>query len=144
MVKSLDKVKEGFSLINNNKVILFEESYKIDELKKKIKTNINPPKKDIKVYVIGIVKPKSKKNTLMAICNKYTITPDLNLKLKDNDVQFFQTITWSQEEFDKYGLKKSDILKIIKAIKYDLISLEDDYVSISEVIKNTNKLEKKK
>ncbi len=140
MVKSYDKIKEGLLLINNNKIILFTESFKIDELKKNIKKNINSPKKNIKVYVIGVVKPKSKKYNLMLICNRYTITPKLTLELTDNDEQFFQTITWNQEEFDKYGLKKSDYFKIIKAIKNDLISLEDDYISISDVIKKTPKI----
>jgi len=137
MVKSLDKIKEGFYLVNNNKIILFEESFKLDNFKKKIKQNINNPTKNIKVHVISIIKSKTKKYILMVRCNRYTITPELNLKLVGKDVQFFQTITWTQEEFDKFGLKKSDITKIIKAIKNDLISVEDDYVSISTVIKNT-------
>lgn len=137
MVKSLDKIQEGFYLVNNNKIILFEESFKLDDLKKTIKKNINNPKKNIKVYILRIIKSKSKKYVLMVSCNRYTITPDLNLKLIDKDVQFFQTITWTQEEFEKLGLKKSFFIKIINAVKNDLISIEDDYVSISEVIKNT-------
>ena len=55
--------------------------------------------------------------------------------MTDDDIA--QTITYSREEFNKYGFKKSHITKIIKAIKNDLISYENFGVSITDVLKAT-------
>ena len=134
MIKSLDQIQRGFSLINKNKIALFDSSNTIDGLKKQIKKKITAPEKNKKVYIIDISKPKSSKYVLSINCYRQTITPDLKLIVGNDDELYFQTITWTSKEFDKYGLRKSDILKIIKAIKKSLISVEKNSVSISEVL----------
>lgn len=134
MIKSLDQIKRGFSLINKNQIVLFDSSNTIDGLKKQIKKKIAAPEKNKKVYIIDISKPKSSKYVLMIKCYRNTITPGLKLILGNDDELYFQTITWTSKEFENFGLRKTDILKIIKAIKKSLISFEKDSVSISEVL----------
>lgn len=138
MIKSLKDIKNGYGLVNKNKIILFNSSNKIDELKKLINKNIIAPKKNIKVYIIGITKSETSKNILNIKCYRSTITPNLKLILGDGDELYFQTITWTKKEFEEYGLKKTDVLKIIDAIKKSLISFEKDSVSITEVLKQYN------
>jgi hypothetical protein len=138
MIKSLKEIKNGYSLVNKNKIILFDSSSTIEGLKKQIKKKIVAPNKNIKVYIIDINKPKSSEYVLTINCYRQTITPELKLSLKDGDELYFQTITWTAKEFEKFGLKKTDIFKIIKAIKKNLISFEKNSVSISEVLKNVN------
>ena len=141
--KKISKIENGYVLVNKNKIILYDTSNKIDGLKKQIKEKITPPKKNIKVFIVSITKSETSNNPLSIKCYRSTITPDLKLILGDDDELYTQTITWNKKEFEEYGLKKTDIYKIINAIKKNLISLEKDYVSISEVLKNQNKSNEK-
>ena len=50
MIKSLDQIKRGFSLINKNKIVLFDSSNTIDGLKKQIKKKLLHQKK-IKKFI---------------------------------------------------------------------------------------------
>ena len=58
--------------------------------------------------------------------------------MTDDDIA--QTISYSKEELNKYGFKKSHITKIIKAIQNDLISYENSSVPITDVLKKNYKL----
>ena len=106
MIKSLDQIKQGFSLINKNKIVLFDSSNTIDGLKKQIKKKIVAPEKSKKVYIIDISKPKSSKYVLMIKCYRNTITPNLKLIWGNDDELYFQTISWTSKEFENFGLSK--------------------------------------
>lgn len=122
-----------YHLFKNNKQLLEETT--IANLKKAIKENIEPPKKDTKVFVINFsVKPNSE-YPLKILCGQYTLTEKLALVMKDDDIA--QTITWTKDELKKYGFKKSHIGKIIKAIKEDLVSYEDSHDSITHVLEES-------
>ena len=126
-----------YHMFKNNKSVLTAKT--LTDLKKEIKERVKPPSKNVKVFVINfaLTKETNVNNpfAFVAICGQYTITPKLGMVMIDDDIA--QTITYSREEFNKYGFKKSHITKIIKAIKNDLISYENFGVSITDVLKAT-------
>jgi hypothetical protein len=107
---------------------------KIDQL---IKENVNPPKTNKKVFLIRIKSNLSNlsnsKSKLIISCSQQTITSKLEFTAEKGD--YFITVKYSQEEFEKYGFKLSHIKKIIKALETRKISLEKNCISISEILK---------
>ena len=135
MKKILDQITDGNGLVHNNKIILYDDSNNIKKLETRVKKQISPPSRDIKVFLYTIVKPKKYKYILMVNICRMTITPKLKLSYKDDDQFYFQTITWTPEEFSKFGLKKKDIISIVRIIKKELISFETNTKSISELLR---------
>ena len=123
----------NYHLFKNNKSIL--EATTITNLKKAIKENIQAPKSDTKVFVISFSIDPKYKFPLIISCGQYTLTNKLSLVMKDDDTA--QTITWTKDELKKYGFKKSHISKIIKAIKFDLVSYKESYDSITHILEVT-------
>ena len=123
----------NYHLFKNNKSIL--EASTITNLKKSIKENIEPPKSDTKVFVISFSIDTKYKFPLIIVCGQYTLTNKLALVMKDDDIA--QTITWTKDELKKFGFKKSHINKIIKAIKFDLVSYKESHDSITHVLEVT-------
>lgn len=103
---------------------------KIDEL---IKENVNPPKTNKKVFLIRIkYNPTNSKNKLIISCSQQTITPKLEFTADKGD--YFITVKYSEEELEKYGFKLSHIKKIIKALETRKVSLEKNFINISEIL----------
>jgi len=121
-----------YHIYNNNKSILIANNMK--DLKNNIKKYINPPNKNKKVYIINF-SYNMKKYPLSINCVQFTITPKLSLVMEEDDIG--QTVNYSEEELQKFGFKQIHIRKIIKAIKYDLISYEKSHVSITDVLNAT-------
>jgi len=88
------------------------------------------------MFVVHFGINKNNEDKLFIVnCVKYTITTNLTLTIKDDD--FGQTITYSKKELKKRKFKLSDIVKIMKAIDKNKISLGLSFVSISsDVINN--------
>lgn len=131
-LKYIDKLLDvdKYYLYYKGKPILSAET--MTKLKKKIKENIDPPEKEIKVFVLSFGKHKNKKNLFIVNCTGFTITKKLSLVMTDDDIG--QTITYSEEELEKRKFKLSDIQKIIKAINNNKISFEKLSVSITDVL----------
>ena len=125
-------------MFKNNKSILTAKT--LTDLKKEIKERVKPPSKNVKVFVMDFYLSKENENkridrSFTIICGQYTITPKLGLVMTDDD--HAQTISYTKEEFNKYGFKKSHITKIIKAFQNDLISYENSNMPITDVLKAT-------
>lgn len=117
-------------LYRNNKIILFGSSFK--ELKEGVKEFENPTK-DLKVYSIDFNLDPDYKYPLIINCTQTTITPKLNLVVKMDDMSL--SITYTKEELIKYGFKKSHLTKIMRAIKYDLVSYDKSSIPITNLLK---------
>lgn len=117
-----------YHIFKNNKVIASSSTMK--KLKDEVKKTFDAPSKNIKVYIISF---SSKINFPLTItCSQFTITPKLTLIAKDDDMS--QKVYYNKEEYEKYKFKMSHIKKIIKALKDELLSIEPDYWTISEVL----------
>lgn len=117
-----------YHIFKNNKVIASSSTMK--KLKDEVKETFDAPSKNIKVYIISF---SSKTNFPLTItCSQFTITPNLTLIAKDDDMS--QKVYYNKEEYEKYKFKMSHIKKIIKALKDELLSIEPDYWTISEVL----------
>jgi hypothetical protein len=114
-----------------NKPIL--QGMTIKSVQKEIKKKIDPPKKDIKIFVISFGKSKNKEKMFFVNCSESTITPDLNLIADKYDKS--KMITYSKAELEKRKFKVSDIVKIIKAVKNSTISMSTLKSSITDVLK---------
>jgi hypothetical protein len=117
-------------LYYKNKPIL--SATNIKNLDKEIKKNIEPPDKDIKVFVVSFNKTKNKDKIFMVNCFQSTITKKLSLIDEDDDNG--KIITYSKKELEKRKFKLSDVLKIIKAIQKHKISFSTAKSSISEIL----------
>jgi len=103
---------------------------KLDEL---IKSNVNPPKTNKKVYVIRIKSnPTNPSSRLVISCSQQTITTKLALVTEKGD--YFITVKYSQEELDKYGFKLAHVKKIIKALETRTVGLDKSFISITNIL----------
>lgn len=105
----------------------------IIDVKKAIKKNINPPKTEKKVYMVSLkYNSESTKRKIIISCGQYTITPKLALAKGNDDDSF--SITYSPDEYKKYGFKLSHIKKIIDKIKKDELDVEKQFIEISDIL----------
>lgn len=105
----------------------------LNDIKKLIKENVNPPKTEKKVYVINLkYNPDSEKRKLIIVCGQYTITPKLALAKGKEDDCF--SISYSSDELKKFGFELSHIKKIINKIKKDELDIEPQFISINEIL----------
>ena len=102
-------------------------------LKDYIKQSYNPPKKNLKAYLIRIKINKTSATPLIVNCTEMTITPKLIIKSEDDDG--FQTVKYSKIELNKYGFKLAHIKKLIKAIKNETVDFDNSIISLSELLK---------
>ncbi len=117
-------------MFRNNKLILSAKSLK--EMKEKLQDFENPSK-DLKVFIIRIkIDPNSKYAMVISI-SQHTITPDLKLLTRMGDMAL--SVTYSEEEYNKYKFKLSYIYKIIKDMKEDKIDYSKLSTPISKLIK---------
>jgi hypothetical protein len=117
-------------MFRNNKLILSAKSLK--DMKEKLQDFENPSK-DLKVFIIRIkIDPNSKYAMIISI-SQNTITPDLKLVTRMGDMAL--SVTYSEEEYNKYKFKMSYIYKIIKDMKEDKIDYSKLSTPISKLIK---------
>jgi hypothetical protein len=142
-IEDLLKDEEKVSLYRNYKKILSSNKTTIKSINEDILENFDPPSKNIKIYkiVYGIDKkwkPASfSYGPFFIICSQLTITPDLELKQLPDDKS--QTITYTINELETIGFKKSHINKIIKAIKNKTISfVPGKKVTITDIINSVS------
>jgi hypothetical protein len=91
-----------------NKTIL--SATNIKNLDKEIKKSIEPPDKDIKVFVVSFNKTKNKDKIFMENCFQSTITKKLSLIDEDDDNGKIIT-SYSKKELEKRKFKLSDVLE---------------------------------
>jgi len=142
-----DKLKKRINEINKvlqpsmshlfvgNELVASEKTAKL--IKQYVKENYEPPKKNIKGYIILISIDIKDKFPVHINCVENTITPKLSIGPKDNDAS--QTFTYTKDELINNGFKMSHIKKMMKAIKNNLISFEKSSISITELLKKTQK-----
>ncbi len=108
----------------------------INDVKKSIKEHVYPPKTCKKVYMISLkYNPKSEKRRIIVVCGQYTITPKLVLAKDDDDDSF--SITYTSYDFKKYNFDISHIKKIISKIKKEELDVGVQFISISEILKQS-------
>lgn len=106
----------------------------LNDIKKSIKENVNPPKTEKKVYVVNLkYNPESEKRKLIVLCGQYTITPKLALAKGQDDDCF--SISYSSDELKKYGFELSHIKKIINKIKKEELDIEPQFININDILK---------
>jgi hypothetical protein len=103
------------------------------KIKEYVKTEFDPPKKNLKGFLIKFNIKNTSKLFMNVTCTQITITPKLFIGASDDDM--FQLFTYSSDEIKKYGFKKSHIKYMMKAIKNDLISFEKSKITITELLK---------
>jgi hypothetical protein len=106
------------------------------EIKKYVKETFEPPKKDVKGYLITLKINKTSNEPIIVNCVEVTITPNLMVKSTEDDG--FQTFVYTLDDYKKYGFKMSHIKKIIKAVKDESISFERNSIPISELLSKSN------
>lgn len=137
IINEINKVLEPSisHLFVGNELVASEKTLKL--LKDDIKENYEPPKKNIKGFIIRITIDIKDKTPIYINCVENTITPKLTIGPKDDDA--FQTFTYTKDELLNNGFKMSHIKKMMKAIKNNLISFEKSSISITELLKKTQK-----
>ncbi len=127
--KVIDPTKEhlyvGGDLIASDK--------SIKKIKEYVKSEFDPPKKNIKGFLIKFNIKKTSKIFITVTCTQITITPKLFIGAIDDDM--YQVFTYSPDEIKKHGFKKSHLKYMMKAIKNDLISFEKTRTTITELLK---------
>lgn len=134
MDEILEKIKQKidikqYHLLRNYKIIASGKN--ISELEKNLE-NFEPPKKELKVFIIRITINKNYKYPLVIQCSQETLDEDLVPFFKDDDLS--QSFTYSNNELIKYGFRLNHINKMIKAIKNKSISFRKTSISISDII----------
>jgi len=135
--KKLDKVDE---IINTKELHIFNNKYKMilsgknnKDIDKLIKT-LEPPKKETKIYYIRVIKSIEKNSNPLSInCTSITLTPDLDVFIEDDDSG--QTVYYTDEDLLKYGFKMGHIQRIIKTVKYSLITFRPYAIPITKILK---------
>jgi hypothetical protein len=118
-------------LFVGGELVASEKSTK--NLKDYIKQSYNPPKKNLKAYLIRLKVNKTSTTPLILNCTEMTITPKLTIKSEDDDG--YQTVKYSKIELNKYGFKLVHIKKLIKAIKNETVDFDNSIISVTELLK---------
>lgn len=113
-----------------NKPIL--EGKTIKSVQKEIKKNIDPPKKDKTIFLISFGKSKNKEKLFFIHCGECVITPNLIVVTEKHHKG--KMITYSHDELKKRKFRVSDIVKIIKAVQNETISMGSLKSPITEVL----------
>jgi hypothetical protein len=102
------------------------------KLKKEVKENIEEPAEDKEVYFISFGKSTNKEKLLFVHCGECVITPTLNLVTEKHHRG--KMICYSESQLKKIKFRLSDILKIIKAVRDQLVPMGTLKSTISEVL----------
>ena len=102
------------------------------KIKEYVKTEFDPPKKNLKGFLIKFNIKNTSKVLMTITCTQITITPKLFIGATDDDM--FQVFSYSPDEIKKYGFKKSHLKYMMNAIKNDLISFEKSKITITELL----------
>ena len=103
------------------------------KIKEYVKTEFDPPKKNLKGFLIKFNIKKTSKVFMTVTCTQITITPKLFIGATDDDM--FQVFTYSLDEIKKYNFKKLHLKYMMKAVKNNLISFEKSKITITELLK---------
>jgi len=138
--KKIDDIKNTLDpnkvhMFVSNDLVASEKTTK--SVKDYIKNNYDEPKKNLKGFIIKFDVDKKNKIVLSIQIAQVTITPKLFVGPKDYDAG--QTFTFTKDELMKYGFKMDYIYKMMKAVKKNLVSLEKYSISITELLKKTQK-----
>ncbi len=103
------------------------------KIKSLIEKHVNPPKTEKKVFLIRLEYDSRKKNNnlIMTISQKI-IAPNLNFSIDSNG--YILSVSYSNEELNKYGFKIEHIIKILNGMKNKQISLKKNITSISDIL----------
>ena len=140
LTKKINEIKKILKpsishLFIGNELVASEKTLKL--LKDNIKENYEPPKKNIKGFIIRITIDIKDKIPIYINCVENTITPKLSIGPSDDDAS--QIFTYTKDELLDNGFKLSHVKKMMKAIKNNLISFEKSSISITELLKKTQK-----
>jgi hypothetical protein len=119
-----------YHLFVGNEIISSEKIMRL--LENDIKKNFDPPKKQIKGYIIRMKIDKNNKSIISINCDQVTITEKLIIKSLELDG--FQTFTYTTDELLKHGFKMSHIKKMMKAIKNHTVRFDKSFISITELL----------
>ena len=138
--KLLDNVKKVLQpsvshLFVDDEIVASEKTLKL--IKQYVKENYEPPKKNIKGFIIRITIDIKDETPIYVNCVENTISPKLSVGPSGDDA--FQSFTFTKDELIKYGFKMDYIYKMMKAVKNNLISFEKLSISITELLKKTQK-----
>jgi hypothetical protein len=105
----------------------------IKKIKEFVKSEFDPPKKNIKGFLIKVNIKNTCKIFMNVSVTQITITPKMFIGATDDDM--FQIFTYSPDEMIKYGFKKGQLELMMNAIKNHLVSFEKNRITISELLK---------
>jgi hypothetical protein len=126
--KSIDL--STYHLFLNKKSLL--EDTNMTKLKKSIKSQVEPPKTNMKVWVVNFSVKKNNSTPFVIIVGQYTLTPKLALVAKDDDKT--QTFTYSLNELKKHKFSVRHIKKIIEKFKSDGINWGKLSIPITDIL----------
>jgi hypothetical protein len=143
--KKLEDVKKVLEptiahLFIDNELVASAKTAKL--LKQYVKENYEPPKKNIKGFIVHNDINIKDKFPIIIDCVETTITPKLSISPQGDDAS--QSFTFTKDELMKYGFKMDYIYKMMKAIKNNLISFEKSSISITELLNLSDKKEASK
>jgi hypothetical protein len=121
---------KGVYLYKTGKRLLEESN--ITKLKALIKEQVQPPTENKKVYIVNYIYNETSKFPFKIIIAQYTLTPTLSLVIKDGDNS--QTITYTNDEIQKYKFKENIISKIIKLIKLKKLDYKKLSIPITDIM----------
>ena len=145
-----DKLKNKLNEINKvlqpsmshlfvgNEIVASEKTAKL--IKQYVKENYEPPKKNIKGFIIRITIDIKDKTPIYINCVETTITPKLSIGPRGDDAS--QSFTFTKDELMKYGFKMGYVYEMIDAVNNNLISFEKSSISITDLMNKINKLKK--
>lgn len=135
----------------NYKIILVSDKSGLSKVTEDFQNSFDPPSKDLKVYSVfyGLDhkwKPSPFTHGYFVIsCCQLTLTPDLKLIQKRDDIKHCQNITYTNEELQTIGFQPSHINLIIKAIRNGTVNMTPGKkVTITDVINSTKQLSRTK
>ncbi len=103
---------------------------KMIDVKKAIKEQINPPKKDKIISIVDLkFNPNDEEKKIIIVCVKFILSKKLNITA-DNAV----TVIYSKKELEKYKFKKEHIEKIVQLIKDDKVDYQKQFINVSEIL----------
>jgi hypothetical protein len=135
----------------NYKLILTSDKKGLSKVSEDFQESFDPPSKNIKVYSVYYGLDKKWKPSTFSFgpfyisCYQLTLTPELKLVQLKEDLEHGRLITYTNEELETIGFKKSHINLIIKAIKNKTVNMTPGKkVTITDVLKSTKQLSRLK
>jgi hypothetical protein len=131
----------------NYKIILVSDKKGLSKVSDDFQNVFDSPSKDLKVYSVYYGLDKNWKPSVFShgyfyiSCCQLTLTPELKLVQKKDDLKHCQNITYTNEELQTIGFQPSHINLIIKAIRNGTVNMTPGKkVTITDVINSTKQL----